>query len=162
MKKYIPIIGFILAVAWMVVIFCFSAQSSDTISGTSRTITNFIINLFIGDKFNGYSLEMQQKTITYISYFLTKIAHFCEYGILCYFCFLVLIRLKKYNLRYIISVLICILYAISDELHQTMSIGRTPRVFDVLIDSLGAITMILVIEIFITIRHIIRIGKKND
>lgn len=162
MKKYIPIIGFILVILWMLVIFFFSAQSGEYVGGTSKAITNFVIDTFIGNKYNSFSIEEQQKIVTYISYFIAKLAHFCEYGILCYFCFLVFIRLKKYNLRYIISILVCFLYAISDECHQMMSNGRTPRVLDVLIDSLGAITMVLVIELFITIRHMIRIGRKND
>jgi len=43
------------------------------------------------------------------------------------------------------SLLICMLYASSDEFHQLFVPGRAGRVTDVLIDSFGALTGIIVI-----------------
>jgi VanZ family protein len=38
------------------------------------------------------------------------------------------------------SFVICVLYAITDELHQSIVPGRGPSRFDIMIDSLGAFT----------------------
>jgi VanZ family protein len=40
-------------------------------------------------------------------------------------------------------ILICVLYAISDEIHQSFVPGRGPSIIDVFIDSTGAITGII-------------------
>lgn len=162
MKRYIPILGFILVVGWMMVIFYFSSRTSSQIDNNKSFFVNWMIRLFEGSKFNNYSASKQQLIINNYSFYLSKTAHFFEYGILCYFCFLTFFNLKKYKLRYIISLIICLLYAISDEYHQFFSSGRNPRVQDVMIDFLGALTMVLCIEFVITTWQIIRIGKKND
>lgn len=43
---------------------------------------------------------------------------------------------KKYLVFYII---LCFLYACSDEFHQTFIGGRSPRMLDVMIDTIGSI-----------------------
>ena len=54
---------------------------------------------------------------------------------------------KEYNLTLkemiIASLLICIMYAVSDEVHQSFVIGRAGRLLDVFIDTLGSITGII-------------------
>jgi VanZ family protein len=43
------------------------------------------------------------------------------------------------NKKYILySLLICLIYSISDEVHQIFVPGRSGEVFDVLIDTLGS------------------------
>ncbi len=161
MKRYISILGFIFVVGWMMVIFYFSSRTGSQIDYNNSFFVNWMIRLFEGSKFNSYSANEQQMIISKYSFYLSKTAHFFEYGILCFFCFLLFFHLKKYKLRYIISLIICLLYAISDEYHQIFSSGRTPRVQDVIIDFLGALTMVLCIELVITTRQIIRTGKKK-
>lgn len=162
MKKYIPILGVVLAVGWMMIIFYFSSKTGAEIDNTQSFFVKRIVLWFEGSEFSDYPISRQQAIISRYSYFLSKTAHYFEYGILCYFCFLLFFHLKKYHLRYIMSLLICILYAIGDEYHQVFSSGRTPRVQDVLIDFLGALTAILLIELFLTIRQIIKTGKNYD
>ena len=43
------------------------------------------------------------------------------------------------------TIVIGILYAISDEFHQSFSPGRTPKVTDVYIDTLGIILGVLLV-----------------
>jgi VanZ family protein len=68
-----------------------------------------------------------------------KYAHFTEYLILD---ILVLNALTVSGVRgfkgFIFSLVFCILYAISDEVHQLFVPGRGAQVTDVLIDSAGA------------------------
>mgnify|MGYP001609904877 CR=1 FL=1 len=47
-----------------------------------------------------------------------------------------------------LALLITILYAISDEIHQFYIPGRIPSVFDIAIDSLGAIAMQSILNIY--------------
>ncbi|MBE6136898.1 MAG: hypothetical protein E7176_00690 [Erysipelotrichaceae bacterium] len=162
MKKIIPIIGVVLVLLWMILIFIFSSKSGDDVGGITSSIANNLINVFAHDKFASLDLNKQKEIITNLKIFIAKSAHFCEYAILCLFCFIMLIRLTKYNLRYIISLLICTAYAISDECHQMISIGRTPKVLDVFIDISGALIMLLTIKLILIIYNNIRIGKPND
>ena len=50
--------------------------------------------------------------------------------------------------KVIYVVIICMLYAISDEIHQSFSDGRTPMIRDVFIDTMGSLTGSLVIAVF--------------
>lgn len=47
-------------------------------------------------------------------------------------------NMKKYMLL-IIPAIICLIYAVSDELHQGFVDGRTPKVMDVVIDTAGGL-----------------------
>ena len=67
-----------------------------------------------------------------IDFVFKKIAHFIEYAILS-----VLIYRATKNLK--LSIILSILYAISDEFHQSFVPGREPRVRDVIIDSVGSV-----------------------
>lgn len=73
-------------------------------------------------------------------FILRKLAHMAEYAILC---FLIFKALRGHNLdvkkSLILAVIFSILYAISDEYHQTFIFGRQGRTVDVLIDSFGVI-----------------------
>ena len=77
-----------------------------------------------------------------------KTAHFTIYLILG---LLVGTLLKEYNIKtkqiIIYGVLICMTYAISDEIHQIFVIGRSGEIKDVLIDTCGSTTGILLSNI---------------
>lgn len=162
MKKLIPVLGCILTVSWMLVIFYFSSQSGAALENHKSFLLNFAVRIFEGNRFSSYPMDTQNEILRKYSFYISKTAHFLEYGILCYFCVLIFFYLKKYHLRYIISLLICILYAFSDEYHQVFSSGRTPRILDIMIDFLGALAMVLLVELVITWIYIIKRGKSYD
>jgi len=72
---------------------------------------------------------------------IRKTAHFLEYTAL------VILFYRSFRLNtkmgikevVILSILLTILYAASDELHQTFVTGRSGKIIDILIDSSGAI-----------------------
>lgn len=67
-----------------------------------------------------------------------KGAHMGIYGLLFWSWYRALITHGKQSLpRYIAVFLLCLLYAISDEWHQSMVAGRTGRAMDVLFDVQG-------------------------
>jgi len=72
-----------------------------------------------------------------VDFFFKKSAHFIEYGILS-----ILIYRATKNLK--LSIILSILYAASDEFHQSFVPGREPRVRDVIIDAVGSVTGVLI------------------
>lgn len=74
-----------------------------------------------------------------------KAAHFTEYAVLGFFtCKAVLCDVRDRKHAILLSQIICSGYAVSDEIHQLFIPGRSGRAFDVGIDSLGALTGILI------------------
>ncbi len=65
---------------------------------------------------------------------IRKTAHFINYGIL----FWLLIRGPLAGRPYI-AFSLCVLYALLDEGHQILVPGRTPSLYDVALDSSGAL-----------------------
>ena len=70
----------------------------------------------------------------------------------------VVFSLKSVKLM-VCSVVFCILYAMSDELHQMVVPGRGAMVSDVVIDTLGSIFAVF---IYMFIKRIYIRRKKND
>ena len=150
------IIFFVCTIAWMVTIFIFSHQTGEDSASFSGGITEFIVRIFCKD-FDAFSLDKQTSILESTNYILRKGAHFTEYAILGLFCILtVLTYIYKDNSRYnklsckqhicrsiILSTLVSALYAVSDEIHQGFTANRNPAIFDVLIDSSGALCAIL-------------------
>jgi len=125
----------------MIIIFYFSHQpvneSSQLSEGISKPIVEKLESIIKTD-------IVEEK----FDYLIRKIAHFTEYmilGILMY------IASSKNNIprnkKVLWCILLCALYAITDEVHQAFVPGRAPRVFDVLIDTAGSITGILITKL---------------
>ena len=78
-----------------------------------------------------------------------KSAHFLEYLILG---ILMINVVKNYkdinNCLFFMSLLFCIMYAISDEVHQLFIPGRSCEILDVLIDSTGSLIGIFIYYLF--------------
>jgi VanZ family protein len=79
-----------------------------------------------------------------IEFFFRKSAHVIEYAVLTtlWFVNLQASKLKKYN--FYISPLMVVVYAASDEWHQSFIAGRTGHAIDVAVDSIGNLIIILV------------------
>ena len=131
MKK---IISLILLIAWSLLIFCFSSDNGIESSSLSGKVTDVVIDVL--------SLKPNEKQKETIHTFIRKTAHFTEYfilGVLIVNC-LINFKISKYYLLY--AILIGVIYAISDEIHQVFVSGRVGSPVDVLIDSCGVITSV--------------------
>ena len=97
----------------------------------SANQSNFIVNI-IANIFN-------INNIILLSLIIRKLAHFTEYLILG---ILVINMFTKNNAKKscLLSILLCIIYATSDEIHQFIIPGRACQIKDILIDSVGSIT----------------------
>ena len=73
-------------------------------------------------------------------FLLRKVAHFSEYALLCALWFRALRPVLTLERSLRAAVAICVTYAVTDELHQTLVDGRIGTWHDVLIDAAGALT----------------------
>ena len=74
-----------------------------------------------------------------LNYFIRKCAHFLAYLVLGIVMLFAMKRIGYTGKKGVVfTLLLCISYAITDELHQAFVPGRTPKLLDVLIDSSGA------------------------
>lgn len=184
MKKRLAIfLSWSLVVLCMIVIFNFSSQKSEISSETSgRTlkIVMTIINPLIKDLPDSEQFNIKEG----IHVFIRKTAHMTIYMILAfltsnavynqnYFCsnkigkdnFAALNKAEKRKIykNSVISLLITVLYAVSDEFHQLFVDGRSCEFRDVMIDSAGALIGILIYLLIFRIivnKHVIS-NKKH-
>ena len=130
----------------MITIFIFSAQGGDDSGGTSRDTIAFILDkLSITD--NMPELEKEQ-LIEDLQTPIRKLAHFSIYCVGGIISFSLAnqydIKLSK---KILIAIGICVIYAITDEIHQAFVPGRSCEIRDVLIDSSGAVLGIFICNI---------------
>ncbi|WP_024831342.1 VanZ family protein [Ruminiclostridium josui] len=86
----------------------------------------------------GQKLEYSQSLL--LNYLLRKILHFTEYFILTLLVYgTITIVFKNSCKKVFLTGAFCILYAVSDEIHQIFIPNRNSSVYDVLIDSLGVL-----------------------
>lgn len=131
------ILSWIFVLLWMIVIFILSHQPAEDSGRLSFGLTEIIARFIRVDS-------------GILEHIIRKYAHFSEYFILG---ILAAIALNNYKMpkaiTFFISLGICVLYAVSDEIHQLYVPGRSGQAGDVLIDSLGGLLGILVVFFFI-------------
>ncbi len=142
-KVYIlRIILILLIVAWMYVIFGFSADDGDKSQSLSDKITYRVIHI-IKPNYNELPKKERKEFFFAVSKSVRKVGHFGEYGILGLLITGLLLtfeRIKNISRKwyiYLITVVWCMVYAITDEIHQGFVKGRNPQVIDVFVDMLG-------------------------
>ena len=117
-------------VFWMAIIFKLSAQPGEQSNLLSTKVTTIIVSLA--------KLFRPDVNVLSLNYFIRKCAHFHAYlvlGIIVLFAMRWIGVTGKQGIGF--TLLLCISYAITDELHQAFVPGRTPKLLDVLIDSSG-------------------------
>ena len=143
LRKIIP---WVLVILWMLVIFMFSHQpateSNELSSGITIIITDIVEKVAPDNTFDQVNLNL----------IVRKCAHFAVYFILGILVANALISNDIARHRVVLlALLICVTYAISDEIHQLFLPGRSGQVRDVFIDSTGGLVGILLMKV---IKHI--------
>lgn len=98
--------------------------------------------IFLLSSLSGSSLS----NFGFLDVFIKKGAHITEYAILYFFLFRAVQILMITRKALIVSAVIAVLYAISDEYHQTFVPLREGTVRDVFIDSIGIFLMYLILR----------------
>ena len=130
----IKIIKFILIILCMTFIFSLSADSGEASEKKSDSVIVKFTETILHRKLTD---EEKEKYIEKTVVLVRKSAHFTLYFILG---LLIISFLKEFGLSkksIIISIIVVLLYAVSDEIHQTFIPGRSGEVLDVLIDTIG-------------------------
>ncbi len=130
----IKIVKFILIILCMAFIFSLSADNGEASEAKSDSVIVKITETILHKKLTA---EEKEKYIENTVYVVRKTTHFILYFILG---LLIISFLKEFGLTrksIIISIIVVLLYACSDEIHQTFVAGRSGEVFDVLIDTVG-------------------------
>ena len=130
MKK---IIKYTLLIIWMIIIFLFSNQPAKESSKLSNSFLEKTITIFYKD----INTEKKEQLIKKYGLITRKLAHFTIYLVLGV---LMLSTISEYNIKtkILVSITLCFLYALSDEIHQLFIIGRSGEFKDVLIDTAGS------------------------
>ncbi|MCF6138807.1 VanZ family protein [Pseudalkalibacillus berkeleyi] len=132
---------------WMSLIFYLSHQPATASNAMSTGLTEMIVQFIEG------VTPVQDFDLEAFNHIVRKNAHFFAYFILG---LLVLNALRKNRIRKKeigFALLICVLYASSDEVHQLFVPGRGAQINDVLIDSSGAIVGVSLYTFVHKIRH---------
>lgn len=146
--KILRIFLIILIILWTYLIFSFSSQDGGESSGFSRKFVEFFIK--------------ESDLVDVLEPYVRKLAHFSEYGLGGV---LFISLFSTYNWsdkrKIVVSILLGIWYAITDEIHQLMVPGRSGCLKDVYIDSLGIVTGIIGMMIIIKIFELIKEKRKT-
>lgn len=137
MKKYLKLA---LLVIWLGVIFFLSNQTGEVSGNLSNGLLKTIANIFRITNIEQFIVKYQV--------LIRKTAHFIEYFILGLLIYLNIYEFsKKENIT--ISIILCGLYAITDELHQLFVSDRVFMVGDIILDTVGGIIGILLIYLIL-------------
>lgn len=145
-KRILFVLQILFALGWMAVIFNFSNQNFSKSNHMSDEFLYKIVETVKGRKLTAVERTRIKKKYVY---FIRKTAHFFLYFILgaIIYIFLSMILKSPYK-TVLLSILICFLYACSDEVHQLFVPGRTGQMFDVMIDTCGSMVSISLVLLF--------------
>ncbi|MBR1884221.1 MAG: VanZ family protein [Clostridia bacterium] len=137
-KKILRIVFIILLISIYALIFYFSSQNGEDSSNLSGGLVRKIL----------YALGIvsNMKTESIFEVIIRKLAHFSLYflcGLLLYLTFITTKLEGKFKV--ILSILINVLYAVFDEIHQCFIVGRSGKMADVFVDLTGIICGVVVI-----------------
>ena len=128
--RYAPLI------LWISVIL-FLSTSQASMSNTSRFIRPLLEFLFPG---------ASEETLILYHGFIRKLAHLTEYAGLAFWAFWAFSNSNLKNLRrlwFVFAFLLVLLIALIDETNQSRLTSRTGSIYDVLLDVLGGLIMLI-------------------
>ncbi|MBO7633984.1 MAG: VanZ family protein [Lachnospiraceae bacterium] len=132
-------IAVVLTIIWMLVIFAYSSKSAEASTGQSLRLGRALFRLVISD-WNELRAAEKQSFAERWDHPIRKTAHVTEFAILGILLTNVfLLRKTKKQPAAMLSLFCGIVYAASDELHQTFVPGRAGMFGDVCIDACGVV-----------------------
>lgn len=151
-KRTKAFFSIVLALLLMLVTFTSSSMPYQDQSATSLIQTLFPSQPFY-EVLSSIRFDYAGQTISipslgyaqFIEFFIRKAAHFFIYFFIAFNWNRGLrVYMKHTGLALVVAFLITVLYAASDEFHQSLTPNRTPLLADVFLDSLGAAFGILI------------------
>ena len=150
----------ILLLATFIRIFCFSNQNGTQSSGVSRKVTEIVTSNI--KKVQNMPKSEKELFLEHTEKIIRKLAHFSIYTIVGLLMMSLMSTYKlKQSKRTWTSLIVGVLYASSDEIHQYFVPGRSARVFDVMIDSAGVCLGIWIVIFVLWIAKRVNERKKR-
>lgn len=125
------VISWILLIIWLFIIFYLSNQTGSISGGNSSHIIYNILSFF--------KISNIDNIIEIIHNPLRECMHAFEYFVLG---ILVINLLKQYGVKkniVLISILLCFIYSVTDEIHQLFVPNRTFEYLDIFLDLIGSL-----------------------
>lgn len=151
MRKYLY---WLVPIGWMGVIFYSSStpyEDQDIKPLLGGLIDLSFLEPFVGwieFTYNHSVISVGKLGITgFLEFFIRKGAHVTVFFLLACLIYIAFIKTSNLNKHVImmVSFLLTVLYAVSDEIHQGLTPNRTPYLGDVVLDSVGALAAVLFI-----------------
>ena len=140
------------------IIFGFSSQNGEESGGISSRVTEFILEK--SNTYKNIEENRQDEIFERTEKIIRKIAHLSIYALVGSLLMGLVSTFKlKEKTRILISLILGVLYATSDEIHQLFSPGRSAQITDVYIDTLGVLVGIFVILLFIKVFEKMKLQK---
>ncbi len=137
-------------IAIFVTIFGFSNQNAETSSGLSQKVTNFVVEIIPSIK--NMPEPEKENVVDRVESIVRKIAHYSIYTLVG---ILLMSLMNTYKIkeldRIAVSLIIGVIYASTDEIHQVFVPGRGPQITDVILDSMGVLTGIFIVMLVLKI-----------
>jgi VanZ family protein len=163
--NWIRVLILIMLIGWMALIYSKSNEPYQ-----AQDIRPFLKDWFSATSINNWLPHLQfyydgqlitwKEPYAMLEFFMRKSAHVMEYAVLAGL-WIVNLQFTKFKKNsFIISLAMVVLYAASDEWHQTFIAGRTGHAIDVAVDSIGYL-IVRLIWIFWSRRNINRGVKES-
>ncbi len=146
-KIILIIIMSILVILWGVCIYKLSDMNTTSSNGRSTDIITVFLEKGLeftndlGITNSHPSLSKIEHASSLLNSPLRKVMHASVYFVLAFFLIIVInmiFRNRRYLVSLLLTIVICFIFASSDEFHQTFVAGRTGQFQDVIIDTVGA------------------------
>lgn len=162
-KLVLRIILSVLLLSLMATIFLFSHQPADLSSQVSGGLIYRFLN-FIASGFDSLTELEREQMVQSLQCVVRKGAHAFSYALMGALSMGLVstFELKKKRLSAVLAFGLCLLYSVSDEVHQLFVQGRSGQVSDVVLDSCGAIFGIAVVGFFIWLARKRRQRRKKQ
>ena len=144
-SRLVMISSWIVVVLWIILIFTLSVQTAEQSSGLSSKVTEIIVKTVSWVMPIDTDVRAIDKMVKQFHNVVRKFAHAGLYFVLGALVANSFIQAGTKGFKaYVYALIFCIVYAVSDEAHQTFVAGRSGQVSDIIIDTAGAIVGISV------------------
>lgn len=148
-------------IACMIVIFMFSCDNAKKSSSKSGKVTETAVEMFFKD-YDKLPKSKQVSIMDKAEHIIRKLAHYSIYTALGFCASMTVGKRRLKSPKNAGVIIFCFLYACSDEFHQRFTPGRSCMFTDVLIDTSGALTgMLMSLVLLAVIGWISRRHKQN-
>lgn len=133
-----------ITVAWMALLFSFSSTPSFSTGDITQVVLKTLdqLSALQPEWLRGHS-PISADSYQCLNTVIRKIGHFAAYQVLAVLLLKIFLSIKKTRHPYLLSALVAIAFAFFDELYQSTVPNRNPLLVDVMVDTAGVLTALV-------------------